>query len=69
MALPAGRLNANDEGMPETSKPWERKRPTKNPPKKLTPAQKKEARASALRAGRKYPNLIDNMRVAAKSKK
>jgi len=29
--------------------------------KKLTPAQKTAAKARAKRAGRTYPNLIDNM--------
>jgi hypothetical protein len=45
---------------------------TKNPKKKstpLTPAQKAKAKASAEAAGRPYPNLIDNMKVAKKKKK
>lgn len=36
---------------------------TPNPNKKskgLTPAQKKAAQARAKKAGRKYPNLVDN---------
>jgi hypothetical protein len=36
---------------------------TKNPKKKstpLTPAQKKAAQARAKKAGRSYPNLVDN---------
>jgi hypothetical protein len=52
-----------------TTKPvWD----TKNPKKKstpLTPAQKAKAKASAEAAGRPYPNLIDNMKVAKKKKK
>ena len=42
---------------------------TKNPNKKstpLTPAQKAKAKASAKKAGRPYPNLVDN--AAAKKK-
>ncbi len=42
---------------------WETKNPnTKS--KKLTPAQKSKAKAMAKKAGRKYPNLVDNMRAA-----
>ena len=55
--------------MKSTTKPvWD----TKNPKKKstpLTPAQKAKAKASAEAAGRSYPNLIDNMKVAKKKKK
>lgn len=55
-----------DEGHtpPKRSKkskpPWERKRP-KVRRKALTKVQKAEARARAKRAGRPYPNLVDNM--------
>jgi hypothetical protein len=38
-----------------------------NPKKKSTPlstAQKAKAKAAAKKAGRKYPNLVDNMRAA-----
>ena len=45
--------------------PWERKPPAGTPKKKLSPAQKRAARARAKRAGRHYPNLVDNMAVAA----
>jgi hypothetical protein len=44
---------------------------TKNPKKKstkLTPAQKAAAKARAEKAGRPYPNLIDNAAVARKKK-
>jgi hypothetical protein len=33
----------------------------------LSPAKKAAAKASARRAGRPYPNLVDNMRMAAKT--
>src|SRR4051812_43329000 len=49
--------------------PWKRSNPRKRagkPSKHLTPAQKSAAKARARRAGRRYPNLVDNMRMAAK---
>lgn len=42
-----------------------------NPKKKstpLTPAQKAVAKARAKKAGRPYPNLVDNMAAARKKK-
>ena len=47
--------------------PWKRKNPKKTTAP-LSPAQKSEARARARKAGRKYPNLVDNMAVARKRK-
>ena len=44
---------------------------TKNPNKKsapLTPAQKAKAKASAAKAGRPYPNLVDNAAAKRKGK-
>ena len=38
-----------------------------NPKKKstpMTPAQKAKAKAAAKKAGRSYPNLVDNMRAS-----
>lgn len=44
---------------------WDKKRPAKlGKPKALTPAQKAKAKAAAAKAGRPYPNLVDNMRAA-----
>jgi len=44
---------------------WEKKRPkSAGKPKGLTPAQKRSAMRAAAKAGRPYPNLIDNMRAA-----
>jgi hypothetical protein len=46
---------------------WE----TKNPNKKstpLTPSQKKSAMARAKKAGRPYPNLVDNAAVKRASR-
>src|SRR5262245_30107573 len=56
--------------MTARSKPWNRKNPKKasGRSKKLTPSQKASAKASAKRAGRPYPNLVDNMRAASKKK-
>lgn len=44
---------------------WEKPRPKGlGKSKPLTSAQKAKARAAAKAAGRKYPNLVDNMRAA-----
>lgn len=48
---------------------WNKPRPKSlGKPKKLTPAQKASAKAAAKKAGRPYPNLVDNMRAARKKK-
>jgi hypothetical protein len=54
----------------EMKKPiWDKKRPDSvGKPKKLTPAKKSAAKAAAKKAGRPYPNLIDNMQAARKNK-
>jgi hypothetical protein len=49
----------------EARPPWKRKNP-KSKTTRLTPAEKAEARGRARAAGRKYPNLVDNMAVAGK---
>ena len=43
--------------------PWKRKNPKKKSTP-LTPAAKASAIASAKRAGRRYPNLVDNMKAS-----
>jgi len=43
--------------------PWKRPNPKKRHTK-LTAAAKRSARARARRAGRTYPNLVDNMNAA-----
>lgn len=51
--------------------PWKRSNPRKRAgkaAKHLSPAQKSAAKARARRAGRRYPNLVDNMRMASKKK-
>lgn len=46
---------------------WEKKRPKAlGKSKPLTPAQKTRARAAAKKAGRPYPNMVDNIRAARK---
>ncbi len=51
-------------------KPWDRKNPAgPGGHVKLTPEQIEQARQRAEAAGRSYPNLVDNMYVAALSRK
>lgn len=47
---------------------WDKPNPKKKS-KALTPAQKAAAKARAKKAGRPYPNLIDNMAASRKKKK
>jgi hypothetical protein len=50
-------------------RPWKRENPKKTsgePSAKMTQAEVAEARARAALAGRRYPNLIDNMAVVRK---
>jgi hypothetical protein len=49
--------------------PWKREAPRKKKPKRLSAAQKARAKKRAKKAGRPYPNLVDNMREAAPKKK
>ncbi len=54
----------------EKDAPWVRRNPKPTSEKKrLSPNETAAAKASARKAGRPYPNLVDNMRVAAKKKK
>jgi hypothetical protein len=44
---------------------WSKPRPSSlGAPKKMSSAKKAKAKAAAKKAGRPYPNLIDNMRAA-----
>jgi hypothetical protein len=45
--------------------PWKKPAPKGSRHTRLTSADKSKARRAAKRAGRPYPNLVDNMRVAA----
>jgi hypothetical protein len=44
--------------------PWERPAPSRAKRTQLTAADKSKAKKRARRAGRPYPNLVDNMSVA-----
>jgi hypothetical protein len=46
--------------------PWKRAAPAGSKHHSLSPKRKSAAKARARRAGRKYPNLVDNMRAARK---
>jgi hypothetical protein len=44
---------------------WSKPRPSSlGAPKKMSSAKKAKAKAAAKKAGRPYPNLVDNMRAA-----
>lgn len=46
---------------------WDKKRPKGlGKPQKLTSSQKTAAKAAAKKAGRPYPNMVDNIRAARK---
>jgi len=46
---------------------WDKKRPKGlGKSKPLSPAKKAAAKSMAKKAGRPYPNLVDNMRAARK---
>lgn len=48
---------------------WDKKRPASlGKPGKLTPSQKSKAKAAAKKAGRPYPNAVDNIAAARKKK-
>lgn len=53
--------------MATTKKVWDKPNP-KRKSTPLTASQKAAAKARAKKAGRPYPNLIDNMAVSKKSK-
>ena len=56
--------NPNDVDMyADGGQVWDSPNPAKKH-KKLSPAKKAAAKAAAKRAGRPYPNLIDNMKAA-----
>jgi hypothetical protein len=48
------------------TKPWKKAAPKKASHTKLSAAEKQAAKRSAKRAGRPYPNLVDNMKVAGR---
>ena len=54
---------ANSRGLEEAKAVWNKPNPKKNH-KKLTDEQKSKAKERAKKAGRKYPNMVDNIRAA-----
>lgn len=62
----AASINLFVHGSADMKKPvWDQPRPESlGKPKKLSPAKKASAKAAAKKAGRPYPNLVDNMRAA-----
>lgn len=53
------------------TQPWKRANPKKKSPAsrtKLTPQSIAAAKAAAKKAGRRYPNLVDNMNAARKQR-
>ena len=50
--------------------PWKKTNPKAKAgtSRRLSPQQKAAARRAAKQAGRRYPNLVDNMRVSARKK-
>ena len=56
--------------MPKKSskEPWEKPAPKNAKHTHLSASQKASAKRSAKKAGRPYPNLVDNMKVAKKKK-
>lgn len=61
----ARRDNTDFTQYAEGGEVWDKPNPAKKH-KKLSPAKKSAAKAAAKAAGRPYPNLVDNMRMARK---
>jgi hypothetical protein len=63
----ARRDNTDFTQYKEGGEVWNKPRPKSlGKPKKMSPAKKAMAKASAKAAGRPYPNLIDNMKASKK---
>ena len=62
--MPDGTIMA---GAKHSTPVWDKPNPKKKS-SKLTPVQKASAKARAAKAGRKYPNLVDNMAASRKKK-
>jgi hypothetical protein len=61
----ARRDNTDFTEYAEGGEVWSKPRPKGlGAPKKLSAAKKSSAKAAAKKAGRPYPNLVDNMRAA-----
>ena len=66
MTRTAASINRFVHGSADMKKPvWDQSRPKNlGKPQKLSPAKKASAKDAAKKAGRPYPNLVDNMRAA-----
>jgi hypothetical protein len=62
--MPDGKVMA---GAKHSTPVWDKKNPKKKSTP-LSPAQKASAKARAAKAGRPYPNLVDNMSASRKKK-
>lgn len=63
------RICSRKNHMPAKKPVWAKPRPeSAGKPRALTPQKKTAARRAAESAGRPYPNLVDNMRAARRSK-
>lgn len=61
-------MSAKKSSSSSAREPWEKPAPKKSRPTKLTAKSRTEAKASAKKAGRKYPSLVDNMNAAKKQR-
>ena len=57
-------MPARKKSATKSTPPWKKKAPKGTKSRPLTPGQKRAAKLSAEKAGRPYPNLVDNMRAA-----
>ena len=57
-------MAARKKSPKNSTPPWKKKAPKGAGRHALTPGQKAAAKKSAEKAGRPYPNLVDNMRAA-----
>ena len=53
----------------KTAQVWDKPAPNKDKHTKLTPSSKRKAKASAKKAGRSGPSLVDNINAAKAQKK
>jgi hypothetical protein len=60
---PDGLLSMKIKPKKTKKPPWERSAPRGKRRKALTATQKQKAKTMARKAGRRYPNLVDNMRA------
>ena len=63
---PSKKAAARRRAAPSKREIWEMPAPDGSPRHHLSGAQKSSAKARAQRAGRRYPNLVDNIRAAKK---